>query len=129
MISVYSVTRGVIAKRKHFFFEEIEEYLRNKFCQPNIVAKDYGSKSNFRRATRKYSFKEGHLFYKKCIAIKDRNHQMEITRDVYSGIRNSEHSRAMASHRGQTSMYKKIAQRFYWYNISNDISDFVRKCK
>ena len=65
---------------------------------------------------------------KKRIVIKDRNRQMEITRDAHSGIRNSERSKAMASHRGKNSMYEKIAQRYFWYNISS-ISDFVRKCE
>ena len=99
---MYSVTRGVMVKRKYFPFEEIEEYIRNKVFPSNITAKDYGSKSNFRRATKKYSFKDGDLFDKKRIAIKDRNRQMEIIRDVHSGIGNPEHSKAMASHRGKT---------------------------
>ena len=118
-----------MAKRKHLLFEKIEEYLGNKVYPSIIVAKDYGSNSNFRRVTRKYSFKDGHLFYKKSIVIKDRNRQMEIIRDVHSGIGNSEHSKAMASHRDKNSTYEKIAQRFFWYNISNDISDFVKKCE
>ena len=126
---MYGVTRGVMTTRKHFLFEEFEEYLRNKVYPSNIAAKDYGSKSNFRRVTRKSSFRDGHLFYKKHIVIKDRNRQMEIIRDVHSGIGNSEHSKAMASHRGKNSTYEKIAQRFFWYNISNDISDFVKKCE
>ena len=117
-----------MAKRKHFLFEEIEEYLRNNVYSSNIAAKDNGSKSNFPRATRKYSFKDGHLFYKKHIVIKDRNLQMEIIRDVHSGVGNSEHSKATASHRDKNSMYEKIAQIFFWYNISNDISDFFKKC-
>ena len=25
--------------------------------------------------------------------------------------------------------YEKVAQRFVWHNISNDISDFVKKCE
>ena len=126
---MYSVTRGVVAKRKHFLFEKIEEYLRNKVYPSNIAAKDYGSKSNFRRATRKYSFKDGHLFYKKRIVIKGRNCQMEIIRDVHSGIGNSEYSKAVACHRRKNSTYEKIAERFFWYNISNDISDFIKKCE
>ena len=126
---MYGVTRGVIEQRNHFLFEEIEEYLRYKVYPSNIVAKDYGSKSNFRRATGKYSFKDGHIFYKKCIVIKDRNRQMKIIRDVHSGFGNSEHSKEMASHRGKNSTYEKIAQRCFWYNISNDISDFVKKCE
>ena len=44
---------------------------------------------------------------------------MEIIEDVHSGIRNSEHSKAMASHRDKNSVYEKTAQRFFWYNISN----------
>ena len=118
-----------MAKRKHFLFEEIEEYLRNKVYPSNIAAKDYGSKSNFRRATRKYSFKDGDLFDKIRIAIKDRNRQMKIIRGVHSGIGNPEHSKAMTSQRGKTLTYEKIARRFFRYNISNDISDFVKKCE
>ena len=116
-VSVYSVTRGVMVKRKHFLSEDIEKYLRNKVFPSNIAAKDYGSKSNFRRATRKYSFKDGDLFDKIRIVIKDRNRQMEIIRDVHSDIGNSEHSKAVASHRGKILTYEKIAQRFFRCNI------------
>ena len=115
-----------MAKRKHFLFEEIEEYLRNKVYPSNIAAKDYCSKSNFRRTTRKYSFKDGHLFYKERIV---RNHQMEIITDVHSGTGNSEHYKEIASHRGKNSTHEKIAQILFWYNISNDISDLVKKCE
>ena len=101
-----------MAKRKHFLFEEIEEYLRNKVYPSNIAAKDYGSKSNFRRTTRKYSFKDGHLFYKKCIFIKDRNCQMEIIRDIHSGIGNSEHSKAMALLEAKIQRMKKLHKDF-----------------
>ena len=52
---------------------------------------------------------------------------MEIIKNAHSGIGNSEHSKAMASHRGKNSTYEKIVQRFFWYNISNDIRDFVKK--
>ena len=40
-----------------------------------------------------------HLFYKKRLVIKDKERQMEIIRDVHRGIGDSEHSKAMASHR------------------------------
>ena len=114
---MYSVTRGVMAKRKHFLIKEIEEYLRNKVYSSNIAAKDNGSKSKFPRATRKYSFKDGHWFYKKRILIKDRNLQMEIIRDVHSVIKNSEHSKAMASHRDKNSTYEKIAHKDFFGTI------------
>ena len=54
---------------------------------------------------------------------------MEIIRYVHSGIGNSDHSKGMASHRGKNSTYEKVAQKFFWYNTSNDISDFVKKCE
>ena len=54
---------------------------------------------------------------------------MEIIRDVHSGIGNSEHSKAMASHRDKNSTYEKIAQRFFWCSVSNDVIDFVKKCE
>ena len=54
---------------------------------------------------------------------------MEIIRHVHSGIGSSEHSKAMASHRDKKSTYEKILQRFFWYNISNGISDFDKKCE
>ena len=38
---------------------------------------------------------------------------MEITTDVHSGIGNSEHSKAMASHRGKNSTDEKISQIFF----------------
>ena len=52
---------------------------------------------------------------------------MEIIRDAHSAIGNSEHSKAMVSDRDKKSTYEKIAQRFFWCNTSNDISDFVKK--
>ena len=101
----------IIAKaRKHFDFDEIEEYLRNKTYHSIIPARDYGSKSNFRRATKRYEVKDGHLFYKKRLIIKDKERQMEIVRDVHRGIGDSEHSKAMALHGGKNTTHDKIAQ-------------------
>ena len=115
--------------RKHFDFDEIEEYLRNKTYLSTVLARDYGSKSNFWRATKHYEVKDGHLFYKKRLVIKDKERQMEITRDVYQGIGDSEHSKAMASHRGENNTYDKIAQIFFWHNITADINEYVKNCE
>ena len=54
---------------------------------------------------------------------------MEIIRDAHSGIGNFKHSKVMVSHRGKNSTYEKIAETFFWYNISNDINEFVKKCE
>ena len=56
--------RIMVKTRKHFDFDEIEECLRNKTYPSTIPSQDYGSKSNFRRATKRYEMKDGHLFYK-----------------------------------------------------------------
>ena len=44
---------------------------------------------------------------------KTKERQMEIIRDVHRGIGDSEHSKAMASHRGKKHYVDKIAQRFF----------------
>ena len=114
--------------RKHDF-DEIEEYLRNKTHPSTMPLRDYGSTSNFQRAIKCYEVKDGHLFYKKRLVIKKKESQMEIIRDVHRGIGDSEHSKAMASHRGKNTTYDKIAQRFFWHNIAADISEYVRSCE
>ena len=67
----------IMAKaRKHFDFDEIDEYVRNKTYPSTIPARDYGSKSTFRRATKRYEVNDGHLFYKKRSVIKDKKCQI-----------------------------------------------------
>ena len=34
----------------------------------------------------------------------------------------------MASHKGKNSTYEKVAQRFFWNSIANDVNDFIRSC-
>ena len=94
--------------RKHFDFDEMEEYLRNKTYPSTIPARDYRSKSNFRRATKRYKVKDGHLFYEKRLVIKGKEHQMEIIRDMHQSIGDCDHSKAKASHRGKNTRYDKI---------------------
>ena len=54
---------------------------------------------------------------------------MEIIRDVHPGTGDSEHSKAMASHRGKNTTYDKIAQIFFWHNIAADINEYVKSCE
>ena len=56
--------------KKAFYFDEIEEYLRNKTYPSTIPAQDHGSKSYFRRAAKCYEVEDGHLFYKKGLVIR-----------------------------------------------------------
>ena len=99
--------------RKHFHFDEIEEFIRNKVYPSTIPLRDYGAKSNFRRAAKRYEVKDGHLFYKKRLVIKNKERQMEIIKDVHRGIGDSEHSKAMASHRGKTLPMTRLHKDFF----------------
>ena len=120
----------IMAKaRKHFDFYEIEEYLRNKTYPSTMPARDYGSKSNIRRATKRYEVKDCHSCYKKRLFIKDKERQMGIIRDVHWGIGDSKHSKAMALHRGKNTTYDKIAHRFFWHNIAADVNEYDISCE
>ena len=43
----------MVKARKHFDFDDTEEYLRNKTYPSTIPACDYRSKSNFRKAIKR----------------------------------------------------------------------------
>ena len=102
----------IMAKaRKHFDFDEMEEYLRNKTYPSTIPARDYRSKSNFRRATKRYKVKDGHLFYEKRLVIKGKEHQMEIIRDMHQSIGDCEHSKREREHGQISSDYRSIFER------------------
>ena len=66
--------------------------------------------------------------YGKRLVVKERNRQIEVISDIHKGIGESEHSKAMASHKGKNSTYEKVAQRFFWNYIANDVNDFIRSC-
>ena len=119
----------MVKARTYFDFDEIEEYLRNKIYPPTIPARDYESKSSLRRATKRCKVKDGHLFYKKRLVIKDKERQMAIIRDMHQGIGDSEHCKAMALHRGKNTTYDKTVQRFFWHNIAAAINEYVKSCE
>ena len=113
--------------RNHFQLQEIENFLRNKEYPNKIDKKDFGSKSNFRRAAKKFSIKDSHLLKENKLVIKDRSRQLEIVRDVHQGLGDSEHAKALSSHRGKNSTYEKISARFFWYNISAHVNNVKNK--
>ena len=69
--------------------------------------------------------KDGDLFYKEGLFIKDKEYQKEIIRDMQRGIGDSEHSKVMALHRGKNTAYYKTEKRFFWHNIAADINEYV----
>ena len=60
------------------------------------------------------------------MVIKDKECQMEVIRDMHQAIGDSEHSKAIVSHRGKKTTYDKIVQRFFWHNIAADISRYTK---
>ena len=55
--------------------------------------------------------------------------RQEIIHDVHEGLGNSSKAMALSSHYGQKSTIEKISSRFFWHNISGDVSDYIRKCE
>ena len=89
--------------------------MKNKDYPESSIAKiDYGSKSNFRRAAKKFSIKDSHLFKENKLVAKDRARQLEIVHDVHRGLGDSEHTKALFAHRGKNTTYEKISARFFW---------------
>ena len=63
--------------------------------------KPWGEKSNFKRACKNYSIKDGQFVYKeKRVVVLENQRQSEIIEDVHQGIGESSHSKAMSSHYG-----------------------------
>ena len=58
----YEQSRNKMAKKQHVDLRVVEEFLRKKIY-PKEIAKDKGKKANFKRACRKFSNKDGELFY------------------------------------------------------------------
>ena len=56
--------------RSHSDFEDIETHIRLGDYLSSISAKDFGSKSNFRRAAKKFRIKDGYLYHGKKFVIK-----------------------------------------------------------
>ena len=49
--------------------------------------------------------------------------------DVHEGLGDCAKATSMGSHRGRTLTYEKISERFYWYNISNDVANYIKMCE
>ena len=58
----------------------------------------------------------------------DDQQRKEIVKDVYNGIDETSHAKAMASHRGTNTTYDKVSSRFFWYSMRSDIIDFINRC-
>ena len=80
--------------------------------------KEWGERSNFKRACKNLSIENGQFFYKRqCVVVMAKQQQLGIIKDVHEGVGQSTYSKATASHIGRASTYSKISQRFFWYLI------------
>ena len=111
----------------HVDLASVEKYARNKTYPSSIISR--GEKANFRRQCRNFNIVDGQLMYKeKRLVITSKERQQCIIHDVHEGLGSVPKARAMAAHRGRETTYQKIAERFFWYNIVNDVLDYIKKC-
>ena len=97
--------------KKAFYFDEIEEYLRNKIYPSTIPAQDYGSESYFRGAAKCCGVEDGHLFYRGGLVLGGRERRVGAIGGVHQG---TERFGAVASRGGKGAEYDRISQGFFW---------------
>ena len=107
-------------ERKHNNLKGIENYCRTKKAGK-------GEKANFRRTAKPFSIKNGQLCYKESTFV-IADSQFDIIHDIHERSGDTSHSKAMSAHLGRTSTDEKIAARFFWYGIYNDVADYIQKC-
>ena len=78
--------------RHHYKLEDIERFVRTN--QYPFEIDDWGKRSNFRRACKKFSIVNGIFMYKiKRVVIMERKRQLEIIKDIHEGLGESEASK------------------------------------
>ena len=88
-------------ERNHYDLKEIEKYCRTETFPKKLAGKE--EKANFRRITKRFSIKNGQLYYKGSrTVIADKNCQVDIMHDIQEGSGNTSHSKAMSAHLGRT---------------------------
>ena len=114
-------------ERNHYDLKEIQNYCTTKTFPKRLTRR--GEKANFRQTTKRFSIKNGQLYYKESrLVIADKDRQVDIIHDIHEGSGNTSHSKAMSGHLGRIPTYEKSAARFFWYGIYNDVADCIEKC-
>ena len=94
-----------------------------------VEIRSKGDKANLRRASRRFGIKNGQFVYDdKRLVILSRDEQLRIVKDVHAGLGDNPRAKAMASHRGRESTYQKLTERFYWRNMVDDVTSFIKTC-
>ena len=52
-----------------------------------------------------------------------------IIHDTHEGLNANPESIALSGHRGRDSTHKKIAERFFWHGIVEDVKDYINICE
>ena len=71
------------------------------------MIKEWGARSNSKRSCENFLFKNGKFLYKSQRVVAISKQQLEILKDIYKGVGQSTHSKAMASHKGRVSAIQK----------------------
>ena len=113
---------------KHVDLKDVEMYEQDGSYTAEINS--VGQKRNFRKACKNFSIVDGHLIFKnsrRVIFKKDR--KTMIIHDTHEGLNDNPESIALSGHRGRDSTQKKIAERFYWHGIVEDVKNYINVCK
>ena len=105
----------------HFELEDIETFLRlNEYSK---TIKEWGARSNFKRACKNFSIENGQFLYKRQrVVVMAKQQQIEIIKDFHEGVGQSMNSKAMASHKRKYSTYSKIS-------VHKDIEFYIKSCE
>lgn len=118
-----------MASNKHVDLKKIESFLRSK-SYPQEISKDKGKKANFRKSCKNFKIVDGHLSYKeKRRVIFDNDRKKIIIHDIHEGLGDNPKAKALAAHRGRESTYQKLAERFYWHNMIDDVKEYIKSCQ
>ena len=102
----------IIEKKEIIYFEleDIETFLTpNEY--PKTI-KEWGARSNFKRACKNFSIENEQFLYKRQRAVvMAKQQQIEIIKDFHEGVGQSMNSKDtfMVSHKGKYSTYSKIS--------------------
>ena len=99
---------------------------------------DKNKKANIRYLSKPYVAKSGELYYQKkdkksnvkeLLVIREKEARNRIIETVHSGAGDSDEAKCLAGHLGINKTTDKIANRFFWKGLSNDIREYITTCE
>ena len=115
-----------MASNKRVDLMQIENFVRRKSYSEDI-SKNKGEKANFKTSCKNFKVFDWYLTYKgKGRVIFDNDRKRIITHYLNEGLGEDAKIKALAVHRGRESTYQKIAGRFYWHGIVEDVKEYIK---